>query len=178
MSYRFVRNLLWFLTIAISPLSPVKAQNTAQWAVVGNWSIRIGLQPFAQAKECFLITSTQDGSLFRLGFAGRGIYISIGNPAWQSVQIGSTYALSVKFGDKSPWAVRAQAIASADGGKVLLTRFDEQSAFQILAQFAEQGNVLVYYKDKLVISVPLVESRAAATAMFDCESKFAPPIRN
>lgn len=172
---RLVARLLCVL--AIFSVWPAKAQRAELWAAVGNWSIRIGLQPFAQAEECYLITRTQDGSLFRLGFSGRGVYIAIGNRAWQSLRIGGTYDLSMRFSGDKPWSLRAQVLARIDVGKILLVHFAEEPASQLLRQLTTQPNVVFYYKDRPVASVPLAASQAAAQSLFDCEGTFAPPIR-
>lgn len=173
-----IRSLVCGIAVAISSVQPSAAQDQERvWAAVGNWSIRIGLQPFAQAKECFLLTKTHDGSFLRLGFAGRGLYVSIGNPAWQSLHIGGTYDLSMRFTGQSAWPVSGQVLAQPGIGKVLLVRFDEEPAFRLLRQFTTQPKLTFFYRDKLVVAVPLTESQPAAKALFDCESTFAPPIR-
>jgi len=160
------------LAIAVCALSVAKAQYTTQWTKVGNWSVRIGVQPFAALKECFLLTSTNDGSFFRLGFVGMGVYILLGNASWQSLRTSGKYELEMKFGNATPSSINAQALAFNNNRKALLVRLDdEQSAGQFLRQFSSEPNVSFSYKGRTVTSVPLSQAREAAQAMFDCMEK-------
>jgi hypothetical protein len=157
--------------------SAAKAQDTAQWTKVGNWSVGIGLQPFAALKECFLLTSTEDGSSFRLGFAWKGVYILLANDAWQSLRTGGEYELHMTFGRTAPSPINAQVLAFKNKRKALLVRFDEQSALQFIRQFSSQSEVVFSYKGRTVTSIPLSKGREAAQAMFDCMERFAPTAR-
>ena len=121
--------------------------------------------------------STQGGSVLELGFEGMGIYMAVGNPAWQTLQLGRAYYLSIEFRHQSPWLVSANVLTARSEENELVFRLDEKPAFQVLRQFTTEPSVVFYYKGRVVTSVPLGGSREAAKAMSTCESTHGAPIQ-
>jgi hypothetical protein len=150
----------WLVVLTMAAL----AEDTIDYKTVGDWDIRVDR---TLNYGCFMLGSYQRGEVVRIGFdrQSQNGYLMLGNPAWQSIEAGKVYRLTLKFGDQNPWEGDASAMAMGTGNFLYL-KFQDAN---VLKEFAVQPTLLVTYKDRMVADLPLTGTVEAVNALAQCQ---------
>jgi hypothetical protein len=155
-----------FLCFAGLTIVPASAAEPL-WANVGDWSILVDR---SLGNGCFMISSYTRGTYLRIGIDNtnnKNGYVMIGNEAWQSIEAGKEYKLSLEFNDETPWIGTFRAITMGDV-TVLFNPFNKP---EFLREVGAKQKLTILYDDKVVTTLPLTGSYAAVQSLIECQSK-------
>ncbi|TCA25700.1 hypothetical protein E0H70_25525 [Rhizobium leguminosarum bv. viciae] len=159
--------LLFFVLalIAAMPRLSLADDETVQWKEVGGWKVVVDK---TLGNGCFVLTSFEDGTVFRLGFnyvkKESPFYILIGNVNWKSLEDGKQYPLEFYL-DRSKWTVDASAV-DLDGFKALWIDFKDSS---LVAEFARKLSFRATFNGKEIVALSLKNSVKATDEMLACQ---------
>jgi hypothetical protein len=159
---------LCFVGLTLAPLLMLAPASAAEplWANVGDWSVLVDR---SLGNGCFMLSSYTRGTYLRIGInnTAKNGYVMIGNEAWQSIEVGKEYKLSLEFDGETPWAGTFRATSMGDV-TVLFNSFDKP---EFLREVAAKQKLTIYYDDKVVTTLPLTGSYAAVQSLIECQSK-------
>jgi hypothetical protein len=137
------------------------------WRTVGEWQVRV--DP-TLGQGCFMIGGYVRGDILRIGFDNKNRigYIMLGNPKWESLEIGKIYAVNLQFDSGQPVTWRGRA-TDMNGSKVLYFPFDNM---HFMKSFAEHNSLTVSYNNNLVTQLLLTGTYAAVQVLVDCNRQF------
>lgn len=152
------------------PFSSAYAQDSAAWAKVGNWDVRV--DPTLN-NSCFMVGGYRSGTILRVGFDNRhnASYFVIGNAAWRSLEVGKRYQLGAQFdgGQIAYWD--AQAVSMGDT-IALSVVFNSPSPNEVLAVFGQRLSLRLFYQGTAVANLRLSGTAAAAAETINCNNQF------
>jgi hypothetical protein len=150
------------------------AEDMPEYAMSGNWSIRVDT---SLDYGCFLLTTYQDGSAFRLGVdrTDGSVYVLVADPNWESIEYGKHYPVSLQFGDESPWTADATGF-SFDPPEdqpflAVHASTDRDTMWLFLREFMVEPNFELFYKGSSVANLSLKGSYAATLKLLECQSE-------
>jgi len=110
------------------------------------------------------------GTAFRIGFdrTNANGYVMFGNLAWQSLEAGKEYSITLQFDDEPSWQGTATAVhIGADSAVFLAAPFNKPS---IMVEFMRKQALKIFYRGNLVTSLSLRGSYAAIQELLNCQS--------
>ncbi|MFS8143717.1 hypothetical protein [Rhizobium sp. BR 249] len=151
--------------VAAIPQISLADDDIFQWKKVGGWSVAVDR---TVGNGCFVVTSFEDGTVFRLGFSftkkENPFYILIGNANWKSLESGKQYPVEFSL-DRSEWTADATAVEYKDF-KGLWIDFDDVG---LVDEFARKLNFRATFNGKEIAAFRLKNSVAAADEMLACQ---------
>ena len=145
---------------------PSKAKNDDPpvWKEVDPWTVYV--DPSLD-QGCFLVASFQRDTVLRVGVnrSSGGYYVVFGNPAWQSLKTGQSYAVQFRFGSYSPWDV--PTIGVNMGGTVFLkSTFNDGNFWK---EFASSATLDISRNNQTVTQLTLTGARQAFDELVNCQ---------
>lgn len=142
----------------------VTKKDVEKWGSAGDWLIYVD---HTLQNGCFLLASYTSGTYFRIGRDPKngGDYAVIGNDAWKSLQVGSTYPLQLKFGSNTPWTVPTIAIKLGDGPMLKFTFSDSN----FWTEFSNSESLEVSRGSVKVVDLSLADSSEALSKLNECQ---------
>ncbi|WP_064711713.1 hypothetical protein [Rhizobium bangladeshense] len=141
------------------------ADETNQWKEVGDWSVAV--DPTLD-NGCFVLTSFDDDTIFRLGFNLRKkdnpFYIMLGNPSWKSLEKGKRYPLELSLGEYK-WTADATGL-DLPGFKSL---WIDSKDPDLIAEFAGKLSFRASFRGKQIVALGLKDSARAADELLACQ---------
>ncbi|MGO7171604.1 hypothetical protein AB9F47_31610 [Rhizobium leguminosarum] len=159
--------LLFFVLALIAAMPPVSLADdqTVPWKEVGGW--RVAVDPTLD-NGCFVLTSFDDDTIFRLGFNFRKkdnpLYILLGNPNWKSLEKGKHYPIELSF-DQSKRTADARGL-DLDGLKSLWIDFEDPD---LIEEFAGKLSFRASFGGKQIVALGLKDSTSAADELLACQ---------
>ncbi|WP_064693674.1 hypothetical protein [Rhizobium aegyptiacum] len=159
--------LLYFVLAFIAAMPRIGSadQETVKWKEVGGWTVAV--DP-TLGNGCFVLTSFDDGTVFRLGFnytkKESPFYIVIANPNWKSLEVGKQYPIELSL-DRSQWTANASAL-DLDGFKGLWVDFKDTG---LVAEFARKLSFRATFNGKQIVALSLKNSVRATNEMLTCQ---------
>jgi hypothetical protein len=168
----FDRKLLPALTVLILGAPHVFAEEVFDYGAVGAWSVRI--DPSLDY-GCFLFVEFEEESLLRLGVdpIEGGLYLLVGDPDWQSIDYGKTYAVQLYFGDETPWTADASGF-SFDPPEdqpflEIIIDTDPDNTYLFMTEFMQEANMNLHYNGSSIMNLSLRDSYEAGMKLFECQ---------
>jgi hypothetical protein len=157
--------LLLAASIAVSA-AEVSARQTAPWGSVPGWDIRVDR---SLGDGCYAHQAHGDGTTVRIGFDAnkKMMYLTIGNPAWQSVEAGRGYRLALVFDDVVRYSGSFKGIVMASSQQVYLDAEDLSDRFAV--DFMVRGRLGIYYQGSQIAYLSLANSAAAIAEVTRCQ---------
>ncbi|WP_064681247.1 hypothetical protein [Rhizobium bangladeshense] len=160
---RFLYFVLAFM--AAMPRIGLADDETIQWKEVGGWSVAV--DPTLD-NGCFVLTSFDDDTIFRLGFNFRKkdkpLYILLGNPNWKSLEKGKHYPIELSF-DQSKRTADARGLDLA-GLKSLWIDFNDPD---LIEEFSGKLSFRASVRGKQIAALGLKDSERAADELLACQ---------
>ncbi|NKL00206.1 hypothetical protein GFM02_18555 [Rhizobium leguminosarum bv. viciae] len=159
--------LLFFVLalIAAMPRMSLADDETVPWKEVGGWSVAV--DPTLD-NGCFVLTSFDDDTIFRLGFNFRKkdnpLYILLGNPNWKSLEKGKHYPIELSF-DQSKRTADARGL-DLPGFKSLWIDFKDSD---LIEEFAGKLSFRASFRGKQIVALGLKDSARAADELLACQ---------
>ncbi|ACI53478.1 conserved hypothetical protein [Rhizobium leguminosarum bv. trifolii WSM2304] len=159
--------LLYFVLacIAAIPRIALAGDQAIQWKEVGGWSV--ALDP-TLGNGCFVLTSFDDGTIFRLGFnytkKESPFYILLGNSNWKSLESGKQYPVELSL-DRSKWTAQATGL-DIDGLKSLWIDFKDAG---LVEEFARKLSFRASFNGKEIVALSLKNSVKATDELLACQ---------
>ena len=147
-----------------------------RWAIVGVWDI--GYYP---ATGGCLAFAAFDDTAFFIGFDTRdgveAIDITVLDERWASIEPGTTYPVTVTFGNEPPWTLdmRGVFMDGAPGLNILVDASRPKSA-ELIAEFRRETRMTWAYGDTRLGRFTLKGSRRAFDAVRACACAIAVAI--
>ena len=163
-------------SLAAVALAAHANDNTYVYDNVGGWTIRTDGD---RNYNCHAEAEFAGGSILRVGLGSStgALDLSIGDPAWNSVEPGLAYRVEITFDDAAAWRFEAVGLAletELDQPSVRLTI--EENVKSRFTQALMQGNALaVSYEDSELapLSLSLAGSNRAITVLEECQATMA-----
>ena len=160
---------LWLLAgIALTTQAFAAAEETALWKTVGNWGVYIDR---TMRYQCFTSILYEDYTFFRIGIEQPGspeaLYVSLGNPNWESLEEGKDYDLLLQINDDARWRSPARAIKI--GTVPALVVVTSQADF--VEQLMRKHSLQVWFNNQRILNLSLQGSSAALREMLACQTE-------
>jgi len=131
----------------------------------GGWDIGVDRSHYG----CFALGMWEKGTGIRFGFdADREPYMWLFHEAWQSLENGKRYVMSMQFDGSPRWTGPAYA-HRADSTPYLSMSWGKDKAATLFNEFAVSQGVSVWYGDRTVARLRLTGSYAAVQELFNCQ---------
>jgi hypothetical protein len=125
---------------------------------------------------CFMTATFDGGTALRVQFNPTTdlLQFMMGNPAWQSVEPGKLYPLSITFGSRSPWTGDAEGLVMGDLHMLVLdVPFTEGRAELFISELKQMPHVTVEYEGRTVDRLKLSGTFAAMDEVIACQAAMA-----
>ncbi|MCV9944443.1 MULTISPECIES: hypothetical protein [Rhizobium] len=160
---RFFYFVLAFM--AAMPRIGLADDKAIQWKEVGGWTVAV--DPTLD-NGCFVLTSFDDDTIFRLGFNFRKkdkpLYILLGNPNWKSLEKGKHYPIELSL-DQTQWTADARGL-DLDGLKSLWIDTDDTD---LIEEFSGKLSFRARFNGKEIAALGLKDSERAADELLACQ---------
>lgn len=148
--------------------APAHSQDSAKWAEVGGWSIRVDR---SIGDGCYAHQSYQDGTEIRVGFdmKKKSIFFMIANPAWRSLEVDRLYRMRLTFDDQQSYNGEFRGLRMGD--LVWLDHSNVSAAFA--GDFMQRNGLRVYYNGARIAGLSLRNTYLAVTEVMNCQREMA-----
>ena len=150
--------------------SHAQAQDTVTWEDdVRGWYIGVDK---TIGNGCFMVADYDGGTILRVGFHpdDGDLNFFVGNDAWQSLENGKLYPLSVEFGNKGAWAGDAEGVRLGDTPMLRLdVSFEDDDANTFIEEFMRMTVVEIIYQDTELATLRLTGTYAAMQEAINCQ---------
>ncbi len=151
--------------VAAMPRIGLADDKAIQWKEVGGWIVAV--DPTLD-NGCFVLTSFDDDTIFRLGFNFRKkdkpLYILLGNPNWKFLEKGKHYHIELSL-DQSQWTADARGL-DLDGLKSLWIDSDDTG---LIEEFSGKLSFRASFRGKQIAALGLKDSERAADELLPCQ---------
>ncbi|MEL7116555.1 MAG: hypothetical protein AAGP08_13395 [Pseudomonadota bacterium] len=146
------------------------AQEAVFWKSVGDWDISIDT---TIQNGCYALASWNGGTVLRIGRdpSRDNFYVLIGNDKWASLRPEEEYAISIQFGNRSPWDVSARGLQFNPGETVYLHAASAKMDF--IREFQRALNMRISYDGSEIDNLKLTGSRKAWDEVEVCQREVA-----
>lgn len=170
---RYITSSVALVALLLS--GATKADESLEYATVGNWSIAVDR---SLDNGCFMAVSYTDGPWFRIGFDRRedsSFYIMLGDEKWKSIEYGKTYRISITFGRKPKWEGPATGFSFSppDNEGILILYIDKGQYENFLKEAMEERHFVAHYEERVIGNFSLKDSFRAGIKMIECHSLIA-----
>ncbi|MGV4793238.1 hypothetical protein [Rhizobium sp. F40D2] len=159
---------IFYFVVALMAAMPrigLADDKAIQWKEVGGWTVAV--DPTLD-NGCFVLTSFDDDTIFRLGFNFRQkdkpLYILLGNPNWKSLEKGKHYPIELSL-DQTQWTADARGL-DLDGLKSLWIDTDDTD---LIEEFAGKLSFRARFNGKEIVALGLKDSERAADELLACQ---------
>ena len=167
-----IRRLTALLATCFALSPTVNADDMPLFATAGDWDIRIDT---TLNNGCFVMGQYEGGTGFRLGLNANdnSIYMIVGDPNWQSIEMGKVYSVEIVFGDETPWTADALGMSfdpPEDQPFLLIgVETDRDSMITFMREFMQESSFQLYYNDNSILALQLTGSYKAGMKLFECQ---------
>jgi hypothetical protein len=141
------------------------------WSQVGQWVIRYDDSDGVDGTPngCFMYRKFGDAGL-RIGFYGRANWYSVmfrSDTLNTRIEVDKYYTINLKFGDETPWTVKALAkIFVGTNIKVLMFLINDQ---QFFTELVSNNSLIISQNGSPISELSVTGAQEALTAMQKCQ---------
>lgn len=159
----------WIIALVISlwtSIAYAKDDDVVAWKTVGSWSIYVDK---TLGNACYAANAYDDGTVMRVGFqdsnSAYALYVAFGNVAWQSVEEGKEYQLTLEIDRSSSWPSPATGIVVANVPFLFINT--NQAGF--VNELMRKHTIRVKFRGRIVATLSLRGSGAAMRELGACQ---------
>lgn len=146
------------------------SETPVPWGEFAGWKV---LMDPGAGHACYVAHIYNAGVFIRLGRftneRGSGVYLSLNNPKWKSLEDEKDYPVSVQFGDNDRWDAKARALVKDNDVTRTLTISTDDENF--LEEFKTSDTTKLFYEGKEIANLSLNGATKAVREMNACQKK-------
>ena len=154
---------------------PAAAQDLSYSRTIENWEIFGGRADDGEGL-CIMRGEYLSGTVVSVAMTGaqpEDFYFSFHNPAWQSLTVGQSLSITVKFDRGPEWTIDAQVTTRTEDGPGFIFRapLTERDGDSFVIDFMLAHTMRIERGRTLVDSFNLSGTRASVIALVECNSR-------
>ncbi|TLP67881.1 hypothetical protein FEE96_04980 [Parasedimentitalea maritima] len=149
------------------------AADTIDWKTVGGWDVSF----YPSSEGCQAFSLFEEDTAFFIGFDNTGgnlsLDITLLDNRWRSIENGSEYSITAKFGNESPWTLAMDGI-QVDGfpGLNMLIDANSDQAGLFIDEFQRKGSITWSFGSSPLGRYTLRGSRKAFNEVVACQRSY------
>ncbi|KAE9629942.1 hypothetical protein [Parasedimentitalea maritima] len=172
-SYSFPSALRLGFIGALLGIGSGTAADTIDWKTVGGWDVSF----YPSSEGCQAFALFEEDTAFFIGFDNTGgnlsLDITLLDNRWRSIENGSEYSITAKFGNESPWTLAMDGI-QVDGfpGLNMLIDANSDQAGLFIDEFQRKGSMTWSFGNSPLGRYTLRGSRKAFNEVVACQRSY------
>lgn len=156
----------------LSVASPVAA-DTIDWKTVGGWDISF----YPASEGCQAFALFEEDTAFFIGFDNTGgelsLDITLLDERWRSIEDGTEYSITARFGNESPWTLAMDGIRVDNfPGLNMMIDANSDHADLFIDEFQRKSSMTWSFDGSTLGSYTLRGSRKAFNEVVACQKSY------